>query len=142
MRVFRVVGVLPPQVAGLVAPGPSEKQAEERERLPPRPTGGFPVAEQDLLIFEGERNSHVHPDLFPVHQVKDVPGGALSTTKGSHQDVGVKNGFCVRDGGEPRDGRFLFEPHTAPDVKGFHYSIGGIPVLTSAIGVQKQKIRL
>ena len=95
--VIGVIGVPPPQVVDFVSPGFSEKQAEKRKRFPPRPTGFFSMAKQDLLVFKGERNGHVHLDLFQAHQVEDAPGGALSAAEGGHQDVCVENGLCVRD---------------------------------------------
>jgi hypothetical protein len=97
VRVFGVIGVPPPQVVDLVSLGLSEKQAKERERFPPRPIGCLSMAEQDLLVFKGQRNGYVHLDLLPADQVKDAPRGTLPAAEGSHEDIGVENGVCSSD---------------------------------------------
>jgi hypothetical protein len=55
------------------------------------------MAEQDLLVFEGKRNGHVHLDLVPPHEVKNAPGGTSSATESDHKDIGVENGVCSSD---------------------------------------------
>ena len=55
------------------------------------------MAEQDLLVFESERNSHMHLDLVPPHEVKNAPGGASSAAEGGHEDIGVENSVCSSD---------------------------------------------
>ena len=123
VRVLRILGVSPLQVVDLMALGLPEKQADKRERFSPRPAGGLPVAEQDLLVFEHERNGHVHPDLFLAHQVKDPSGGALPAAEGGHEDIGIEDGVCSSDGGPVLHMRFLCEPYKVSGAGRFHPSM-------------------